>query len=386
MVSDFLAEYLGDDAALIISRSLLPFGIFLLILIARRLIPPFLKRVFGQLSRISQWINLSQTEFQEKALDIFVPPVRFVVTVTGLWLITLVLDLPSDVQRDFNTVYASLLLLAFYWAVFRLVDTGFTVWYQRVRVGGLESRYDETLIQFLTRLAEATIVIFAFVTIMQQWGINLTGLLAGLGLGGLAVALAAQDALANLIGYLAIIGDQPFKVGDFIVSDKFEGVVEVIGFRTTQIRRPDRALIFVPNAVLANEVVTNWSQTIHGPKRGRVRLHITLGLTYDTTADQMETVVADIRQQMADHERVVPGSVVVHFVEFGASSLDVMIVAVARVRSWEQVQSTREQINLRLMRIVKAHGLDIAFPTRTVILEEDSQPTPVQPTRDTAAE
>jgi MscS family membrane protein len=222
----------------------------------------------------------------------------------------------------------------------------------------------------MVRIAKATLIIFGFVVIMQRWGYDFNGLLAGLGLTGLAVALAAQDALSNLIGYFAIMADAPFQVGDYIIAEKFEGFVETIGFRTTKVRRPDRALILVPNRTMAGEVLTNWSESSNGPRRGRARLYMTVGVTYNTSADQLIEVVDAIREMLKTHEQIVPASEVVNFVEFNDSSLDILVVCVVKVTGWEHLQATKQDININIMRILAARDLQIAFPTRTIVNEE----------------
>ncbi len=371
MLREELNDLFGEDIAFIVRRAVAPIVIFIIILIARRLIPVLLKRSFRGLEKFATLTNLPQKFLQEEVLMAFVPPLRLFVSVIGFWLISLFFDLDTAHQKPLDDLATTLLLFSIFWAIFRSVDAGFKIWNERNRaLEQHENRFNETILQFLMRIVEAGVVIFAVVVIFEQWAIDLTGLLAGLGLGGLAVALAAQDALANLIGYFSIIADNPFDVGDYIITSDFEGVVETIGFRTTRLRRSDRAIIHVPNRILANDVVTNWSHTVDGPRRGRARITITLGLTYSTTADQMQSIVTDIQTMLAEHDRIMPSSVLVHFVEFGASSLDILIAFTTHVNGWRDIQATKEAVNLNIMRLVADHGLDIAFPTRTIVLEQ----------------
>lgn len=371
MLREELNDLLGEEIAFVVRRAIAPILIFIAILIARRLIPIILKRSFRGIEKFAILTKLPQKFLQEEVLMAFVPPLRLFVSVVGFWLISLFFDLDPAYQKTLDDLATTLLLFSIFWAIFRSVDAGFTIWNERNRaLEQPENRFNETILQFLMRIVEAGVVIFAVVVIFEQWAIDLTGLLAGLGLGGLAVALAAQDALANLIGYFSIIADNPFDVGDYIITSDFEGVVETIGFRTTRLRRSDRAIIHVPNRILANDVVTNWSQTVDGPRRGRARITITLGLTYSTTADQMQGIVGDIQVMLTEHERIMPSSVVVHFVEFGASSLDILIAFTTRINSWRDIQATKESVNLNIMRLVAEHDLDIAFPTRTIVLEQ----------------
>lgn len=372
MVRDFIHDLTNnDDLTLIIMRGVLPILIIILAVLIRRMVPSIVRRIMIALGRLIKLSGADDVKVRDYVVDVAVPPLRLFVTISALWLIVALYEVSDNLQGYVDTIYTTFALIAMFWAINRAVDRAFLVWYNRARVHtAREAAFNETIVQFLERLAEAAIIVFAFVVIMDQWGVNLTALLAGLGLGGLAVALAAQDTISNLIGYFSIIFDRPFEVGDFIISSDYEGIVEEIGFRTTRVRRPDRALIYIPNNTLANDIVTNWSQSMYGARRGRVRLQTTLGVTYDTTADQMEALVASLHEHISNLELVVPGSVVVNFVEFGASSLDILIVVLVRVTGWEQVQAARQDINLLIMRLLAAHKLEVAFPTRTVILEQ----------------
>jgi MscS family membrane protein len=372
MIRDFILELTNNERiTTVIMRGLLPVAILILTLVLRRLVPSLLRRIVRSMDRLARMTGLGEDLLREEMTDVFVPPLRLLITVTGLWLIVLLYEVRTDLQFQADSIYITLVLIAIFWALYRVVNRSFMIWYNRARQRtARDAAFNETIVQFLSRVAEATVFITAIVVILQQWGVNLTALLAGLGLGGLAVALAAQETLSNLVGYFSLILDRPFEVGDYIISGDFEGVVEEIGFRATRIRRPDRAMIHVPNGILASQVVTNWSQTMNGPRRGRARLHVTIGVTYDTNADQMEFLVDALRQMLEDNQRVVQTSVVVNFVEFGASSLDIILVCLVRVSSWEEIQQAKHEINIAVMRLLAQHGLEIAFPTRTIVLEQ----------------
>ena len=372
MVREFILDLTNnEDITTVLMRGLLPVAVLILTFLLRRLIPIILRRIVRGMDRLARMMSVGEDLLREEMVEVFVPPLRFLITITGLWLIIVLYEVRTDLQIRLNTLYITLVLIAVFWAIYRVVNRSFIIWYNRARQHTTrEARFNETIVQFLARVAETTVFITAIVVILQQWGVNLTALLAGLGLGGLAVALAAQETLSNLVGYFSIILDRPFDVGDFIISGDFEGVVEEIGFRATRIRRPDRAMIHVPNSILASQVVTNWSQTLNGPRRGRARLHITVGVTYSTKADQMEFFVNALRQMLEENQRVVQTSVLVNFVEFGDSSLNIMMVCLVRVSSWEEIQQAKHEINISIMRLLADQGLEIAFPTRTIVLEQ----------------
>jgi len=190
-----------------------------------------------------------------------------------------------------------------------------------------------------------------------------TGLVAGLGVGGLAVALAFQDTLGNFFGSIFILLDRPFAVGDWIKVGDVEGIVEDIGFRSTRIRTFPKTVVSVPNKTVASTTVDNWSKM---PKR---RVRQTVGVTYETTPEQMEHAVAAIREIVQNDEGVDKEYIVVRFTEFGDSSLNILVYYFTTAVGFADHAATRERINLAIMRTLENLGLSIAFPTHTVYLE-----------------
>ncbi|MCA9907712.1 MAG: mechanosensitive ion channel family protein, partial [Anaerolineae bacterium] len=273
--------------------------------------------------------------------------------------------------RFISGLFAVLLAYTFFWALYRLAGL-LGAYFVRI-AEKTTSRLDEIITRFSSQVIRVIIVAFGVVVIAQQLGYDLGGLLAGLGLGGLAVALAAQDSLANLIGYVAIISDSTYKVGDLIQVEDIEGFIEDINLRSTRVRKRDRSLVLLPNQFMANHPITNWSRL----RRRQIRM--TIGVTYSTNADQMETLLASLREMLQKHEKVVPETVLVEFVEFGGSSLDILALALVKVVRWEDLQTLKSDINIRIMRMLVEQGLEIAFPTRTVWLE------PSKPTMDAPA-
>ncbi len=207
--------------------------------------------------------------------------------------------------------------------------------------------------------------VFAILVIAESFGWEVKEFLAGLGIGGLAIALAAQDTLANLFGSFVVMMDHPFHLGDVVKIGASEGSVEDIGLRSTRLRTGARSQIIIPNKTVASEAITNYTRM---PQR---RVDQTIGLTYDTTPDQMETILADIRSLIAAQPGVHPGTIVVTFVNFGDSSLDLSILYFADNPDWAGHMALRERINLAIMRTVAKRGLSFAFPTRSVVLEGD---------------
>jgi MscS family membrane protein len=216
-------------------------------------------------------------------------------------------------------------------------------------------------------------------TILASLEVNVVALVSGLGIGGIAIALAAQDAVGNFIGTITIFADRPFRVGDWIqLGDKVDGTVEQIGFRSTKVRSFPKTLMSIPNKVLATEIVDNWSQM---PKR-RVKMFV--GVTYSTSADQMEELLRRLRKMLAEDKDIHQEQIMVRFTDFGASSLDIMLYYFTKTTKWDAHLAIRERMNLNIMRIIHGLDLSIAFPTRSVHLE--SVPPGLNPGRSTASD
>ena len=207
-------------------------------------------------------------------------------------------------------------------------------------------------------------VIFGVLVIAQSMGWPVQSFLAGLGIGGLAFALAAQDTIANMFGSLVVVMDQPFKVGDTVKIGTSVGTVEDIGLRSTKMRLLDKSLVVIPNKTVAAEAIVNLTRFTQR------RVEQVIGLTYDTRPEQMETVVEEIRQLILSETEVDPASVMVFFRDYSESSLDIWLVYVAKSADFQASMRLRQRLNLAIMRAVESRGLSFAFPTQTMHLPE----------------
>ncbi len=257
------------------------------------------------------------------------------------------------------------------WAAYRLVDV-FASYLDDIAAGE-----DTTLKgQFLPLIKQGLrifTVIVGGLTILASLEVDVIGLLAGLGVGGVAIALAAQDSVGNVIGTINVLVDRPFKVGDWIiVGDRVDGMVEEIGFRSTKVRTWPKTQMSIPNKVLATEIIDNWSRM---PKR---RVRMTVGVTYQTTPEEMEELLRRIRELLRGDEGVDQDFFLVRFTEFGASSLDIFLYYFTKSIKWDEHLAVRERINLRIMKIIGELGLSIAYPTRTLHIES-MPPGPITP-------
>ncbi len=206
----------------------------------------------------------------------------------------------------------------------------------------------------------ALILVFGVLIAAQSLGADVKAFLAGLGIGGLAFALAAQDTLANVFGSVVVAVDQPFRVGEFVQIGGHMGTVEDIGLRSTKLRTPQRTLVIIPNKTVAGEVINNFGRM---PQR---RVDQTIGVTYSSKPEQIEGLLDDIRALLKNDPAVHQEFIAVNFLNFGSFSLDIQIIYFVANPDIMVSFATRERINLALMRLVEARGLGYAFPTQTI--------------------
>jgi MscS family membrane protein len=248
--------------------------------------------------------------------------------------------------------------LAAFWGAFRAIDVGFRALAEApaARVGaGLRG-----LVPLLRKSAKVAAFGLGLVAVLTELGFQVTSLLAGLGIGGLAVALAAQKTVENLIGSVAIGVDQPFRVGDFITVDGATGTVESMGMRSTRIRTLDRTLVTLPNGRLADMRVESFAA------RDRFRLAVTLELVYSTSADQMRQVLRGVEAALRAHPAHGPEAPVVRFADLGDSGLKVEVMGWLQAGSFDEFAALRGELYLRFMEVVEQAGTSFAFPTQTL--------------------
>jgi MscS family membrane protein len=222
---------------------------------------------------------------------------------------------------------------------------------------------DETVGELISALAHMMCIMFGIVLVANEWDYDITAFVASLGIGAMAIAFAAKDSLANIFGSLVIITERPFVIGDWISANNIEGIVEKITFRSTCIRTFYQELVYVPNNLLSNTPIINYTQ------RQKFRIQFLLGLTYSTTREQMENVCLQLRQLCEKMDDIHNEGIEVYFFEFGESSLNIHIVCYAKAQKKSEYLRIREELNLEIMKVVEANGVSCAFPSRSIYFE-----------------
>ncbi|MCS6913198.1 MAG: mechanosensitive ion channel [Myxococcales bacterium] len=272
------------------------------------------------------------------------------------------LHLPSGGQRLLSSVLGVLVLVGVFWAMWRFVSAmiGVAQHSEWVRMHPAALG----MLPLGERLAKMALLAFGLVVMLRELGFEVTSLLAGIGIGGLGIALAAQKTVEHLFGGITLTADQPMRVGDMVKIDAIQGVVEHIGLRSTRIRTADRTVVTIPNGRLADMSIETMAA------RDRIRLHMMLGLVYHTTSAQLRAILSEIESLLRGHKRVWPELVVVRLAGLGQSALDVEIMCWFETTDFNEFRALREEVLIAMLEIVEKHGSAIAFPTRTVHLME----------------
>lgn len=287
------------------------------------------------------------------------------------------LDFTPDVENVVNQAASLVAAFAVILVAFRGIDIFVDVLARRA--AETETMLDDSLVPLLRTAMRLFVMIVGVLFVLQNLDVNVSSLVAGLGLGGLAIALAAQDTVRNLLGGVTIFADKPFEVGDWVIAEGVEGTVETVGFRSTRVRTFYNSLVSVPNGNLMDAGIDNM-----GRRRWR-RYKTTLGVGYHTTPDQMQAFVEGIRAIIQANPGMRQDYYIVEFHGFGATSLDVLVYCFIDAADWNEELRVRHVLNLDIMRLAESLEVDFAFPTQTLhIAEMPGQPPqlPQVPGRD----
>lgn len=303
-------------------------------------------------------VRRTATTWNDAVLDRLAAPLAAAWTLAVIAAAVPWLALYAPAQASGYRLVRAGLLVVFFWALWRLVDVVRDVLSRTHWAAAVPS--SRSLLPLSARIGKVVVAAIAIVGVLSLFGYPVASLVAGLGLGGLALALAAQKTVENLFGAFSIGVDQPFREGDFVKIEDFVGTVEAIGLRSTRFRTLDRTIITIPNGRLAEMRLESFTA------RDRLRFSAVIGLVYETTGPQMREVLAGFERVLRQHPRLWQDAVVVRFREFAASSLDIEVMAWFATADWGEFQVIRQEVLLQFMDVVAAAGTSMAFPTRTI--------------------
>ncbi|MFW7377793.1 MAG: mechanosensitive ion channel family protein [Oligoflexus sp.] len=348
---DFLSLQLWQWICLLL---FLPLGYFLaklIVLTAISLLPKLLQH----------YKNFQDRDFYQQLNG----PMVFLLSALLYYLLLMPLNLTIIARQVLQMSLITMMFIAITWLSLRLIDLLSTQFQSRLRQRGFYAA--NSVIPLGRRFAKILLFILTALGLLQVYHINITALLAGLGVGGIAVALAAQKSLENLFSGIALITDQPVRVGDFCRFDNQLGNVEDIGLRSTRIRTIDRSVITIPNREFSQMKLENLS------RRDRMTIRSTIMLRYETTADQLRYILMELRKLLYSHGKVIHDDRVrVRFLGFQDYAMNIDFFAHVRTEVWYEYLAIQEDIYLRVLDIINGSGTNFALPSRTVYSENGS--------------
>lgn len=312
---------------------------------------------------ISRYVRRAAGRFAwvEKAVQRIARPVGGLVMAGVLYTVTPWLQLSVRVSQVARTATTALAAYSAAWLAYRLVDV-LTDWLE-AKAGTTSSKLDDQLVPLLRKSLKVFIAVIGAIFLLQNLDVDVGSLLAGLGLGGLAFALAAKDTVANFFGSLVVFIDKPFQIGDWVVIDGIEGIIEEVGFRTTRVRTFYNSLVTIPNAKLTDTPIDNY-----GARTYR-RYVANLGLTYDTPPERIAAFCEGVRGVIQRLDGMRRDYAIVEFNTYGDSGLNVMVYCFMAAPDWKTELAIRTSLNLEILRLAKDLGVSFAFPTRTLHVE-----------------
>jgi MscS family membrane protein len=314
--------------------------------------------------QLKKWASKTRTRLDDLTLDLLHGPVKIIVFVVLLHVGLRVFAWPDWAAAFISNGLKLIVAASLTYVAIKFVDLVMGLWQKRVEATQ-EAMVDMHLFPIMRKTLKIFVLVVAVLVTSQNLGMNVTGLLASLSIGGLAVGLAAQDTLSNVFGAVAIFADKPFRVGDRIQLDSIDGTVEVIGLRSTRVRNLDGFLVTIPNKNMANANIINVS------KRPNIKTVMNIGVTYDTPSAQIERAMQIIQDIFRPNPKT--ADLLVSFNKFESSSLNILVVHWWNSTDYKDYLIGFQKLNLELKRRFDDEGINFAFPSQTVYLRQDSQ-------------
>jgi len=338
-----------------IGRIVIALLIFFIFLFLRQLLARFI------INRLKAIAKKTRFQFDDEIVEALQKPFAFIPVILGFFFATEYLLLDDRLESIADDILRSLIIYVIFWSLVRLVQPLSFLFNQ------LEELFSPTMVEWLLKGIRICFILIGAATVLQTWGIQVLPLLAGLGVVSVAVALGAQDLFKNLIAGILIIGEHRFNPGDWIkVENEVEGTVESIGFRSTVVRRFDKAPVYVPNAKLSDNSAINFSAMTHR------RIYWMITIEYCATVQQLRQIRDDIEKYIYNSEDFAKPPEVPTFVRidrFSDSSIDIMVYCFTKTTSWGKWLAIKENLAFGIKGIVEGAGTDFAFPSQSLYIE-----------------
>lgn len=360
-------------------NTLLQYILFGSIIILGLLLKRIISRFFSQLlfkvfKKFADDVNM------ETFIALLIKPIEFFISVATAYLAINQLSQPMQlVIRNYekivdkvkvpyvftvgdllDKVFLFLIILSVFWIILRIVDFVAHVW--MFRAAKTHNKADDQLVPFLKELFKFIIIFIGFFVLLGYvFEVNAVSLITGLGIGGIAIAMAAKESLENLLGSFLIFMDKPFTVGDVVRVDGVEGVVEKVGFRSTVLRSLDKTILVIPNRSMIDGVLENLT------RRNYRRVKFNVGIVYETPVDKIKTIIYEMEAYFNENKNTSDANV--SFDTFADSSLNIQILYLIEDPDFAKFQKIKEEVNFKIIEIVQRHGSDFAYPTQRTIGE-----------------
>lgn len=374
-------------SSLMLAKSIVSLSVFVILFFFRHIIAHLITRFLGYFSKF-----LKNQEVQDKIKHDIARPILWFLIISSFAISLAILAYPKPAAKDFVIwVNASYIITLSWLAISLFRGYGIAI------LGSIAEKnntFRREVINLLLKITYFLIILVAVLVLLKNFGFNISALIASLGIGGLAVAFAVKDMLANFFASVVLLFDNSFNQGDWIVCGDIEGTVVEMGLRRTTIRTFDNAMLFVPNSLLANSSVRNWNRR----KVGR-RIRMQIGVTYDSTPDQIRACVQDIKTMLINHPKIAKetdarpplshyeldlkqnivslddllgykSNLFVVLDEFADSSINILVYCFSTTVNWGEWLDVRQDVMLKIMDIVASHNLSFAFPSQSVYIEE----------------
>jgi MscS family membrane protein len=354
-------------------------GIILLGLLLKRIISRFFsKLLFKLFQKFADDVKI------ETFIALLLKPIEFFISLATLYLAINQLTHPLEIAvwhytkvvdkiktteaftlgELLDKVFLFFIILSIFWIILRIIDFITHVWMHKASKS--DNKADDQLVPFLKELFKFIIVFIGFFVLLGYvFEVNAVSLITGLGIGGIAIAMAAKESLENLIGSFTIFMDKPFTVGDLVKVDGIEGTIEKVGFRSTILRSTDKTTIVIPNRSMIDGVLENLT------RRNYRRVKFNIGITYETDAESIKTIIKDLDTYLTENPHTTDSSVT--FDSFADSALNLQILYLVENIEFNNYLKVKEEVNFKIIEIVQKHGSDFAYPTQRTVSNESKK-------------
>ncbi|MBS4534872.1 mechanosensitive ion channel family protein [Clostridium sp. D2Q-14] len=336
--------------------SFIELGISIVIFVLFLILSPIITNILFKIVR--SFTKKSKIGLDDDMVESFKKPLKIFIIFVGLYIALIYLPFSEGTENSITKLFRVSIIILITWGLYNAAGT-YGIIHEKIG-SKLNIKSQRILKPLLIRVIRIIIIAIAVAIIVEEFGYSISAFIAGLGIGGIAIAMAAQDTLSNAFGGMAIIMDRPFDIGDWIVGAGIEGIVEDINFRSTKVRTFEKALVSIPNSKISKEAITNFSQ------RGIRRVKFYLGLEYSTTSEKIEKVVEKINSMLKKHSKVDDELIITKFEVFNDSSLDILIQYYAKTSDYEEFLSIQENINFKIINILEEENVGIAFPSTSI--------------------